>query len=283
MNNVSSTAQAARLVDVGGRAFVVTGAASGLGLAIAQTLAANGANLLLLDRDEDKLKETAATLGKAATLCVLDVSDASAIQAAVDEFTFKRGTVDGVFANAGVSGGPGFGTAMGATLGRLQDQDADHWNQVLQINLLGVLHSMKAVIPAMKQARRGSIVITASVAGMQAESFVSYAYAAAKAAVIQLVHQSALELAPFGIRVNGIAPGYVRTGIANGCLHDPDVEAGLVRRIPLGRLGEPHEIQGLALLLASDAGSYLTGGLFPADGGVLLGTPVSNPSTNSLS
>jgi len=271
MNNVSSTAQAARLFDVGGRAFVVTGAASGLGLAIAQTLAANGANLLLLDRDEDKLKETAATLGKAATLCVLDVSDASAIQAAVDEFTFKRGTVDGVFANAGVSGGPGFGTAMGATLGRLQDQDADHWNQVLQINLLGVLHSMKAVIPAMKQARRGSIVITASVAGMQAESFVSYAYAAAKAAVIQLVHQSALELAPFGIRV------------ANGCLHDPDVEAGLVRRIPLGRLGEPHEIQGLALLLASDAGSYLTGGLFPADGGVLLGTPVSNPSTNSLS
>jgi len=274
MSSMSSPANAARLFDVGGRAYVVTGAATGLGLAISEALAANGAHVLLLDRDADKLEEATLRLGAATTSRAVDVSDAGAVQAAVDDFVGNHAGVDGMFANAGISGGAGFGTTAGALTGRLQEQDASHWSRVLQINLLGVLHSLQAVVPAMKRAGRGSIVVTASVAGMHPESFVSYAYAAAKAAVIQLVRQSALELAPFGIRVNAMAPGFVRTGIADGRLHDPAVEADLARRIPLGRLGAPHEIQGLALLLASDAGSYLTGSLFPVDGGVLLGARV---------
>jgi len=89
---------------------------------------------------------------------------------------------------------------------------------------------------------------------------------------------SALELAGFGVRVNGIAPGFVRTSIAQGRLNDPDVEMQLVGRIPVGRLGEPADVQGVALLLASDASSYVTGSLLPVDGGVLLGSPVSQIS-----
>lgn len=159
----------------------------------------------------------------------------------------------------------------------MQEQDAAHWQAILEVNLVGVLHTLQTVVPAMKRQRRGSIVVTASIAGLQAEPFVSYSYAAAKAAVVQLVRQSALELAPFGIRVNAIAPGFIRTSIAGGRLHDPAVEADLARRIPLGRLGEPREVQGMALLLASDAGSYISGSVLPVDGGVLLGAPVSIP------
>lgn len=272
----SAAHAAARLFDVAGRAYVVTGAASGLGLAISQALAGNGARVLLLDRDADRLEDVAARLGAGTTSRSVDVGDAAAVQAAVDGFVDTG--VDGIFANAGISGGPGFGTAAGMVTGRLEEQDASHWSGVLQVNLFGVLNSLQAVVPAMKRAGRGSIVVTASIGGMQAEPFVSYSYAAAKAAVIQLVRQSALELAPFGIRVNAIAPGFVRTGIAGGRLHDPVVEADLAQRIPMGRLGEPQDIQGIALLLASDAGSYVTGSIFPVDGGVLLGMRVV-PST----
>ena len=274
MNGRSSAApaaHAARLFDVAGRAYVVTGAASGLGLAISEALAANGARLLLLDRDAARLDEVTSRLGPGAASGAVDVTDARSLQQAIDGFVGDDGRLDGLFANAGISGGAGFGTAAGAATGRLQNQDASDWNRVLQTNLLGVLNSLQAVLPAMKRERRGSIVVTASIAGMQVEPFVSYSYAAAKAAVIQFMRQSALELAPFGIRVNAIAPGYVRTRIGGGRLHEAAVEADLVRRIPLGRLGEPHEVQGVALLLASDAGSYVTGSLFPIDGGALLG------------
>lgn len=277
MNDISSAAHAAhaaRLFDVAGRAYVVTGAASGLGLAISEALAANGARVLLLDRDAARLDEVASRLGAGAASSAVDVTDAPSLQYAINGFVGDHGRLDGLFANAGISGGAGFGTAAGAATGRLQNQDASHWNRVLQTNLLGVLNSLQAVVPAMKRKRRGTIVVTASIAGMLVEPFVSYSYAAAKAAVIQLMRQSALELAPFGIRVNAIAPGYIRTGIGGGRLHDAAVEADLARRIPLGRLGEPYEVQGVALLLASDAGSYVTGSLFSIDGGALLGAPL---------
>jgi NAD(P)-dependent dehydrogenase (short-subunit alcohol dehydrogenase family) len=135
----------------------------------------------------------------------------------------------------------------------------------------------------MKRQRSGSIVITASITGIQAEPFVSYSYAAAKAAVIQVMRQSALELGSYGVRVNAIAPGFIKTGIAGGRLHDPDVELGLLHKIPLGRLGAAHEVQGIALLLASDAGSYITGSTLTLDGGALLGPPpfIHSPLTDT--
>ena len=266
-----ATAHAAQLFDVAGRAFVVTGAASGIGLAIAGVLAANGARLLLLDRDAPALKDVALSLQGTPTSQAVDVADADALRHATHAFIADTSRIDGLFANAGISGGAGFGTVAGMTSGQLEHQDGKHWHSILDINLLGVLNSLQAVVPTMKRQRSGSIVITASITGIQAEPFVSYSYAAAKAAVIQVMRQSALELGPFGIRVNAIAPGFIKTAIAGGRLHDAAVEAALSHKIPLGRLGAAHEVQGLALLLASSAGSYITGSVLPIDGGALLG------------
>jgi NAD(P)-dependent dehydrogenase (short-subunit alcohol dehydrogenase family) len=278
-----ATAQAVQLFDVAGRAYVVTGAASGLGLAIAEVLAANGGRLLLIDRDEKGLQVLASRLQASATMQAVDVADVAALRQAVDAFIADKGRIDGLFANAGISGGAGYGTAAGMTSGQLEHQDGKHWHGILDINLLGVLNSLQAVVPAMKRQRSGSIVVTASIAGIQAEPFVAYSYAAAKAAVIQLMRQSALELGPFGIRVNAIAPGFIKTAIAGGRLHDAAVEAALSPKIPLGRLGAAHEVQGIALLLASDAGSYITGSTLTVDGGALLGPPsiIHTPSTDT--
>jgi NAD(P)-dependent dehydrogenase (short-subunit alcohol dehydrogenase family) len=269
----SATPHAAQLFDLKGRACIVTGAASGIGLAIAEVLAANGSRLLLLDRDAQGLNDVASRLQASAASRALDVADADALRQAVDAFIADTGRIDGLFANAGISGGAGFGTAAGVTSGQLEQQDGKHWHGILDVNLLGVLNSLQAVVPAMKRQRSGSIVITASITGIQAEPFVSYSYAAAKAAVIQVMRQSALELGPFGIRVNAIAPGFIKTAIAGGRLHDTAVEAALSRKIALGRLGAAHELQGIALLLASDASSYITGSVLPVDGGALLGPP----------
>lgn len=279
----AATAHAAQLFDVTGRAYVVTGAASGIGLAIAEVLAANGGRLLLLDRDAQGLKDVASRLQASAASKAVDVADADAVRQAVDAFIADTGRIDGLFANAGISGGAGFGTAAGMTSGQLEHQDGKHWHGILDINLLGVLNSLQAVVPAMKRQRSGSIVITASITGIQAEPFVSYSYAAAKAAVIQVMRQSALELGPYGIRVNAIAPGFIKTAIAGGRLHDAAVEAALSRKIALGRLGAAHELQGIALLLASSAGSYITGSVLPVDGGALLGPPpfIHTPSTDT--
>lgn len=284
MSRISSEApavHASRLFDVAGRAYVVTGAASGLGLAISEVLVANDASVLMLDRDASGIEEAAARTGRGAEGGAIDVTDVAGLQCAIDGFVEKTGRIDGLFANAGISGGAGFGTVTGAATGRLENQENGNWDAVLGINLLGVVNSLKAVVPAMKRQRRGSIVITASIAGMKVESFVAYSYAAAKAAVIQLMRQSALEMAPFGIRVNAIAPGYVRTAIGGGRLHDSTVEAILAQRIPMRRLGAPREIQGIALLLASDAASYMTGSLVPIDGGALLGPSFPIESTEA--
>ena len=121
----------------------------------------------------------------------------------------------------------------------------------------------------MKLQKRGSLVLTASIAGVKAEPFVSYAYATVKSAVIQLMRQSALELAPFGVRVNAIAPGFITTNIAGGRLHDSATAVSLQSKIPLARLGSASELHGVTLLLASQASSYITGALIPVDGGVL--------------
>ncbi|MGJ7491483.1 SDR family NAD(P)-dependent oxidoreductase [Variovorax sp. ZT4R33] len=274
MSGAAGSARAEELFGIAGRAYVVTGAASGLGAAIAATLAANGAQLLLLDSQEHALAEAAQgirAMGAEATSVVVDVTDANGVGQAIDRFARDCRRLDGLFANAGVSGGPGFGTAAGAATGRLENQVPAQCQRLLNVNLLGTLNCVQAAVPSMKRQGCGSIVVTASISGLHSEPFVSYAYAASKAAAVQLVRQAALELAPHGIRVNAVAPGFIKTGIAGGKLHDPAVADSLVQRIPMGRLGLPTEIQGVALLLASDASAYMTGCTIPIDGGVLLG------------
>lgn len=259
-----------RMFHLDGHRAAVTGAASGIGHAVACALLGQGAEVLMIDRDPASLEQAMQDLGSdrrtRAHTGLADITDAERLK----ELLIGFGPLDSIFANAGISGGPGFGTPAGQESGVLERQSMDHWRQVLDVNLMGTVHTLQAALPVLRRGGGGRMVVTASVAGVQAEPFVSYAYAMAKTAVVRLVQQTALELAPQGITVNAMAPGFIRTGIANGRLHDPQTSASLQRLIPLGRLGDPSDLDGLAVFLASRSSDYITGAVIPVDGGYLL-------------
>ena len=260
-----------RLFDVRGSRAVVTGAASGLGLAIAEVLAESGARVTLADIDAGRLEEAAAAL--AARGCDVrtaraDVTDPASVRALFDGVLEAHGGVDVVFANAGIAAVPGYANEGGQELQTVAD---DVWRRVLAVNLDGVLHTMRAAAGAMKPQGSGRIVVTASTAGLRADPMVCYGYAASKAAVVNVARQAALELAPHGVHVNVIAPGPIRTRIGGGVT--PESERQWASLVPLGRMGEPEELKGLALLLASPAASFITGAVITIDGGQLLGEP----------
>ena len=146
------------------------------------------------------------------------------------------------------------------------------WQQVLQINLTSVFVTLRAAAERMKAQRSGRIVVTSSIAGIRGERMVGYAYAATKAAVNNLVRQAALELAPYDVTVNAIAPGPFLTNIGGGRLHrEPEFVRKFAELVPMKRIARPDELKGLALLLASPASSYITGAVIPIDGGATAG------------
>ena len=254
------------LFGMAGQVAAVTGAASGLGLAMAEALAGAGATVVLLDVDAQGL-ETARgsiTAGRVET-AVLDVSDRAAVRSEIDRIVARHGRIDAVIANAGVTAGPGYRTEIGQ-INAVKDEQ---WDRVLSINLSGVFVTMQAAAAHMKKQRSGRIVAVASVAGLKSEVMCGYAYTATKAAVVNLVRQAAMELAPYNVMVNGIAPGPFRTNIANGRIRQPEVEAEFASMVPLGRIASPQELKGLALLLASPASSFMTGTTIPIDGGIM--------------
>jgi NAD(P)-dependent dehydrogenase (short-subunit alcohol dehydrogenase family) len=260
------------IFDVKGKSFVVTGAASGLGEAMAQVLSSNQAHVLMLDNDAASLQLAHGRLleaGGQVERQTVDVTNTPELKQHIANFIAKRQGLSALFANAGISGGPGFGSDLGAMTGGIEAQNPAAWESLFRINLHGVVSSLQSAVGIMKHQGRGSLVLTASIAGVKAEPFVSYAYATVKSSVVQLMRQAALELAPFGVRVNAIAPGFIKTNIAGGRLHDSATASSLQARVPLGRLGRPDELHGVTLLLASDASSYMTGVLIPVDGGVL--------------
>jgi NAD(P)-dependent dehydrogenase (short-subunit alcohol dehydrogenase family) len=263
--------KAEQLFDISGQIAFVTGAASGLGLAMAEVMAANGAQVTLADVDAAALDAAVARLraaGFAVEGAVVDVADRDRVHQAVDEAASHGGRLDIVFANAGISAGPGFTE----TVGRIENVARDAWDKVLQINLTGVFTTIQAAARHMKAQGSGRIIVTSSIAGLRAEPPVGYAYAATKAAVANLVRQAALELAPFNVLVNGIAPGPFLTNIADGRLRrEPERHQEFAASVPLKRLAQPDEIKGLALLLASPAGSFITGAVIPIDGGSTAG------------
>jgi len=257
-----------RLFNVQGQVALVTGAASGLGLAYAEVLAENGATVLLTDIDEPGLTaqvERLGTLGCDVAQQVLDIADTDAIRTVIDDWAARHGRLDIVFANAGISAGRGFALDPSGTL---TEVDADAFRRVVDINLTGNLMTMAHAARHMKRQKSGAIVATTSVAGIVAEPVCGYAYVASKAALANAVRQAAVDLAPYNVRVNAIAPGPFLTNIAGGRLkREKDVAAFFTGGVPLQRLAEPDEIKGLALLLASPAGSYMTGTVIPIDGG----------------
>jgi NAD(P)-dependent dehydrogenase (short-subunit alcohol dehydrogenase family) len=168
-----------------------------------------------------------------------------------------------VFANAGVTGGPGFGNPEG----EIETASLELWEQSLRINLTGAFLTMRGAAKHMKRQRRGSIVVTSSVAALRASSLPSYGYHAAKAGIAQAVRVAALELGPYNVRINAIAPGPFATNIANGRLRTPEGVAMFSSTLPMARIADVKEIKGLALLLASPASSFITGAIIPIDGG----------------
>jgi NAD(P)-dependent dehydrogenase (short-subunit alcohol dehydrogenase family) len=254
----------AALFDVAGARVVVTGAASGLGLAMAEVMADSGARVTLADLDGERLEEAAGGLSGDVRTSQLDVSDADAVARLFDEVVEAQGGVDVAFANAGISLEPGVLDSRGG----LEAFDRATWDTVLGVNLNGVVFTMRAAAGHMKRQGSGRIVVTASTAGFGTDPMVGYSYSATKAAVIIVVRQAALELAPHGVHVNAIAPGPFRTNIGGDAAPIP--EEAWHQIVALRRVADPEELKGVALLLASPASSFMTGAIVPVDGGQLL-------------
>jgi NAD(P)-dependent dehydrogenase (short-subunit alcohol dehydrogenase family) len=258
--------QIERMFALDGQVAFVTGAAKGLGFAMSEILAQAGAKVVLSDVDPDAL---ATALGRLTAMGfkvdgeLVDVDETEHLAQTIDQVAQRNGRLDIVIANAGLSAGPGPLTETGSvTL-----IDHERWQRLLNINLTSVMVTIKTAARHMIAKRYGRIVVTASIAGMRGDPMCGYAYAVTKAGVINLVRQSAIELSKHDITINAIAPGPFLTDIGNRRLHDPAVAAGFLDSVPLGRLGQPDEIQGLALLLASPASSFMTGSVIPVDGG----------------
>ena len=252
------------LFDVDDASVVVTGAASGLGFAMAEVMADSGARVTLADLDADGLEQAAGRLAGEVRTHRLDVSDADAVEELFAGVVETNGRVDVAFANAGISIEPGVVDERGG----LEALSLDTWRTVLGVNLDGVLFTMREAARHMKPQGSGRIVVTASTAGFGTDPFVGYSYSVTKAGVIMLVRQAALELAKHGVHVNAIAPGPFRTNIGSDAAPIPDEAWEEI--VAFGRMAEPDELKGVALLLASPASSFMTGAIVPVDGGQLL-------------
>jgi NAD(P)-dependent dehydrogenase (short-subunit alcohol dehydrogenase family) len=268
------------LFDVTGFGVVVTGGASGLGLAYGEALASHGARVTLIDLDEAALDQHVARLtgeGLEVRAAVADVTDHAALDRAIDGAAEAYGRLDVAFANAGIDPGVGFvgawagGQRPRVEEGALELYTDERWNRVIDINLNGIFATARAAARHMRPRRSGRIIITTSLAATKVEPAIGAAYMTAKAGARHLMHTIALELAAYGITANAIAPGFFVTNIGGGHAHNPEMQAAIARDIPMHRVGQPDDIKGLALFLAAPASEYITGQEIIIDGGWGLG------------
>jgi NAD(P)-dependent dehydrogenase (short-subunit alcohol dehydrogenase family) len=251
------------LLRLDGQKALVTGASSGLGRHFALTLARAGAVVVLAARSADKLAEAAAEIGRLGSRAIsipLDVTDASSVREAVARAEAEMGGLTTLVNNAGV-----------VVSKPLFEHDENDWDRVMDTNLKGAwLVAQEVARRMVAHGRGGCIINIASILGLRVVGGVPE-YCASKAGLIHLTKVMALELARHNIRVNAIAPGYIRTDL-NRDFFEGEAGQAMVRRIPQRRLGEPGDLDGALLLLASDASRYMTGAIIPVDGGHLLST-----------
>jgi NAD(P)-dependent dehydrogenase (short-subunit alcohol dehydrogenase family) len=244
-----------------GKVALVTGGASGIGRATALTFAREGAKLVIADMNEDGGQQTVHMItenGGDATFVQVDVSNATEVEVMISKAVETYGRLDCAHNNAGISsGGQRAFTA---------DYPEERWHQVIAINLTGVWLCMKYEIPQMLQQDGGTIVNTASVAGLVGLPYAS-AYVASKHGVVGLTRTAALEYAKSGIRVNCVCPGYIETPMTEQGRNDPERMAHILTSEPIGRIGKPEEIAETVVWLCSDAASFVTGHTMTVDGG----------------
>jgi 3-oxoacyl-[acyl-carrier protein] reductase len=241
-----------------GKVALITGAARGIGQAVALKLASEGADLLLCDVQKDWLAETAraaAALGRKVSCQACDVSRSEQVDEAVRNGIADLGRVDVLVNNAGIT--------RDTFLIRMSEQD---WDAVLDINLKGTFLFTKAVARGMMKQRSGTIVNIASIIGLIGNAG-QCNYAASKAGVIALTKSTAKELASRGIRVNAVAPGFIRTKMTDQLAEE--IRAKMLEAIPLARFGEPEDVAKVVLFLAGDASSYMTGQVLSVCGGMV--------------
>ncbi len=241
-----------------GRTALITGASGALGGRFAQVLAGAGANVVLTGRRTAPMQALAGRLGDRAAVVGMDVTDAASVAAGFDAGREAFGIIDIVVNNSGI-----------AQPGSALDQSDADWARIMAVNLDGARRvAVEAARRLVAEERTGAIVNIASILGLRQGAGVS-AYATSKAALIQMTKSHALEWARHGIRVNALAPGYIQTDI-NRDFFATEAGHAQIKRIPMRRLGHARELDGALLLLASEAGAFITGAVLAADGGHLL-------------
>jgi NAD(P)-dependent dehydrogenase (short-subunit alcohol dehydrogenase family) len=252
------------LFDLTGKIAIITGSSRGIGRAIAEAYADAGAKVVISSRKQPACEEVANAINakhgeERAIAIAASISDKAALEALVAETRQRLGRIDILVCNA--ASNPYYGPMAGIS--------DDQFRKIFDNNVLANHWLITMVAPEMIERRDGAIVIVSSIGGLIGSNVIG-AYNVSKAADFQLVRNLALEFGPHNVRVNAIAPGVIRTDFAKALWEDPKAEAALKRVTPLGRIGEPDEIAGAAVFLASKAGAYVTGQGIVVDGGTTI-------------
>ncbi|MCW1988216.1 UNVERIFIED_ORG: NAD(P)-dependent dehydrogenase (short-subunit alcohol dehydrogenase family) [Sphingomonas sp. R1F5B] len=252
------------LFDLTGKVAIITGSSRGIGRAIAEAYADAGAKVVISSRKLQACEEVAnainATHGEERAIAIAaSISDKAMLQALVSETRQRFGKIDILVCNA--ASNPYYGPMAGIT--------DEQFRKIFDNNVLANHWLVNMVVPEMIERENGAIVIVSSIGGLIGSDVIG-AYNVSKAADFQLVRNLAIEFGRHNVRVNAIAPGVIRTDFAKALWEDPEAEAALKRVTPLGRIGEPDEIAGAAVFLASKAGAYVTGQGIVVDGGTTI-------------
>ncbi|MFT3750875.1 MAG: SDR family oxidoreductase [Agriterribacter sp.] len=246
--------------DLTGKKVLITGGGKGLGFAIANIMAQQGAEVIITGRNERQLKETCKNIGASCTYHVFDLTDTKAIPSFVEAVTDKHGHIDVLVNNAGIN--------MKKDILEVTDED---FESVIKTNQSAVFSLSREFAKKMVQSKRGVILLISSMASQYGIPKV-IAYTASKSAVEGMTRAMAVELSPLGIRVNCIAPGFIETDMSSKALNsDPERKQKVLSRTPMAKLGRPEDIGYAAAFLASDAAGYITGIVLPVDGGNAIG------------
>jgi len=255
-----------KLFDLTEKVAIITGASRGIGLAIAESYASSGAKVVLASRKQDALDQAAEKIGAEggeAFPMAAHTGDPESIQALVSACVERYGGVDILVNNAATN--PHFGPIM--------TSEESHWDKILDVNLRGYFRMAKACAESMRERGGGKIINVASVAGMQHQQGMGI-YGISKAGVLMLTKTLAVELAADNIQVNALVPGFVQTKFSQVLWETPEIHKEIIAQIPQKRLGQPEEVAGMALYLASPASNFTTGAVMLVDGGQMAGREI---------